>query len=134
MKAIISLFIALMILTGCSQSPAIHSQPSNIQSSIGNPTAKEMLAQNPVADFFQYNDIVYANASDIEWVQQAELTIGEHVGTITKQYTDDLTFEHEMATKLPVGTEIYEPVKNKGPVLIVTVNGEEIRYLGLIEG
>ncbi|HIW34790.1 MAG TPA: hypothetical protein IAA29_18595 [Candidatus Paenibacillus intestinavium] len=134
MKSIIALFIAIIILTGCNQSKAIHPQPSHTAISIGNPTAEEVLAQNPKADIFQYKDIVYTNASEIEWVQQAELTIGDHVGTITKQFTYDLTFEHEMATKLPVDTEIYEPAKKIGPVLIVTINDKEIRYLGLIEG
>ncbi|MCR8656767.1 hypothetical protein [Paenibacillus endoradicis] len=134
MRGIISLFIAIIMLTGCNQSKAMNAQQSQNETTIGNPTAKEVLAQNPSVDVFQYKDIVYMNASDIEWVQQAELTIGERVGTITKQYKEDLTFEQGMATKLPVETEIYEPLEAKGSILIVKLKDDEVRYLGLFEG
>ena len=39
-----------------------------------------------------------------------------------------------MATKLPVGAEIFEPTEKKGLILIVKFDNKEIRYLGLIEG
>jgi len=130
MRLIISLCIAIMMITGCNQVNLTGSK----EYVIGNPTAKEILINDPNADIFQYKDIIYTNASDIEWVQQADLTIGKSVGTIQKQYQPDLAFEDEMATELPVGTVIYEPMKKRGPILIVVVNDEEVRYLGLIEG
>ncbi|MFB6366340.1 hypothetical protein ACFCP7_20175 [Paenibacillus elgii] len=133
MKIIISFLITLLMLTGCNQSKVINSENS-ITESIHNPTAQEIIAQNPNADIFQYKGVIYDNASNIEWVQQEKLTVGEKVGMITKQYKDGLNFEDEMATKLPVEVEIFEPIKKNGPVLIVKLNGKEIRYLGLIEG
>jgi hypothetical protein len=133
MKIIISFFIALLMLTGCNQSKVINSEHPTTEST-HNPTAKEILAQNPNADIFQHKGIIYTNAINIEWVEQTELTIGESAGTIKKQYKDGLTFENGMATKLPVGVEIFEPVKKSGPVLIVKLSGKEMRYLGLIEG
>ncbi len=128
-KILISFLIAFLILTGCNQSKVINSDHPTTEST-HNPTAKIILAQNPNADIFQHNGIIYTNASNIEWVQQTELTIGEGVGTIKKQYKEGLSFENEMATKLPVGVEIFE----SGQILIVKLDGKEVRYLGLIEG
>ncbi|MBD3921729.1 hypothetical protein H8B09_23400 [Paenibacillus sp. PR3] len=133
MKIIISLLITLLLLTGCNQSTVVNSENS-ITESTHNPTAQEMIAQDPNADIFQYKGVIYNNASNIGWVQQEELTAGEKVGMITQQYKDGPKFEDEMATKLPVGVEIFEPIKKSGPVLIVKLNGKEVRYLGLIEG
>lgn len=127
------LIIAMLAMTGCTPANSNRSEQSMV-SVIGNPTAQDIVGNNSDADIFQFNNIVYSNASDIEWVQQADLTIGERVGAITKQYQADQVFEDSMATKLPIGTEIYEPVKRHGSVLIVVVNGKEIRYLGLLEG
>ncbi|WP_078503002.1 hypothetical protein [Paenibacillus selenitireducens] len=119
----------MLILTGCNQSKINNSEHPATETT-HNPTTKEILTQNPNADIFQHKGIIYTNASNIEWVQQTELTIGEIVGTIRKQYIDGITFENEMATKLPVGAEIFE----SGQILIVNLDGREIRYLGLIEG
>ncbi|MEC0229791.1 hypothetical protein [Paenibacillus alba] len=118
MKLLISFLIALLMLAGCNQTTH-------------NPTAKEILVQNPNADVFQHKGIIYTNASNIEWVQQTELTIGEKVGVIKSQYKKGLTFENEMATKLPVGVEIFDGGRS---ILIVKLEGKEIRYLGMIEG
>lgn len=120
MKILISFLATLFMLTGC------------IIQTTHNPTAKETLAQNPNADIFQHKGIIYTNASNIEWVRQTELTIGERVGTIKKQYTDGLTFGNEMATKLPVGAEIFDGGGRS--ILIVKLEGKEIRYLGMLEG
>ena len=131
MRIITTFLVVLFILTGCNQSEGV---PSEQSAATHNPTADEILAKNPNADIFQLDGIIYSNANNVEWVQQSELTIGEKVGTITKKYKDGLTFEDKMATKLPVGAEIFEPVKKSGPILIVRLNDNEIRYLGLIEG
>ncbi|MFD0712700.1 hypothetical protein [Paenibacillus sp. GCM10027626] len=134
MRILISFIFCLVILTGCTQSE--QGSAGNLTETLTthNPTAKEILAKTPNADIFQLGGIVYSNASDIDWVQAAKLTIETSIGTIKKEYKDGIAFEDEMATKLPAGTEIYEPVKNSGPILIVKLNGKEIRYLGLLEG
>ncbi|MNH82780.1 hypothetical protein D3C87_652990 [compost metagenome] len=133
MRILISVIIALLMLTGCNQPKVINSERPTFEST-HNPTAKEILDQNPSADIFQLNGTIYTNAINIEWVQQTEITIGESVGIIKRQYKDSLTFENEMSTKLPVGAKIFEPIKKSGPILIVKLNGKEIKYLGLIEG
>jgi PBP1b-binding outer membrane lipoprotein LpoB len=132
MRIIVSLLIGLLMLTGCSQSKEINSAQPN--DTTHNPTAKEILLQNPNADIFQLNGIIYSNADKIEWVQQVDLTLEKTLATIKKQYEDGMNFEDQMATQLPVGAEIYEPVKKSGAILIVKIKDVEIRYLGLIEG
>lgn len=61
------------------------------------------------------------------------MTIGEEVGEIKKQTDDGEKFENFTASKLTVGTKIYEPVEDSS-IYIVKVDDKEIRYLGLIEG
>jgi len=132
MKIIISFFIGMFLLTACSQS--VENNAESRARVTHNPTAEEVLTQNADADIFQFEGIVYENADHVDWVQQDELTRGERVGKITKQYQKGLPFEDGMATKLPEGAEIFEPAKKSGPVLIVKWNGNEKRYLGLLEG
>ncbi|GIQ65438.1 hypothetical protein PACILC2_40060 [Paenibacillus cisolokensis] len=132
MKMLICLCAAVLILSGC-QAAKIDA-PKPFAASTHNPTAHEILTGHSDADIFQWNGIVYTNASHIEWVQQEELSAGDQIGTIMKQYRDGLDFEDAMATKLPVGTEIYKPKGEGRLILIVKLNGGEVRYLGLIEG
>jgi hypothetical protein len=101
--------------------------------STGNPTVEEILQNNKDADIFMLNGVVYTNAEDIEWVNAKKLTLGEEVVEISKQTTDSNKIENGTATKLPVGTKIYEPLE-KGDIYIAVVEGKEIRYLGLREG
>lgn len=128
MRKLIIFIICLAILAGCNQS-----EQDKFEKPIGNPTAEGILSSNPDADIFQWNGIVYRNASDIEWVQSKELTTSELIGTISIQYEDGITFSDGMATKLPVGSEIFNP-QNRGGILLVKLNGVELRYLGLVEG
>jgi len=88
--------IFLFFLTGCSQS-------------VGNPTASDIIEENEDADIFQWNDgLVYLNASNIEKVQELELTKGEELGEITRQTSNKWLFKDGAATQLPVGTKIYK--------------------------
>jgi len=133
MGKLITFILCLVILAGCNQVEVGNAGKINDKFETHNPTAEEILSKDPDADIFQLNGIIYSNASNIDWVQTEELTAGEIIGTVTKQYTDGLAFEDEIATILPVGTEILKPLKGGG-ILIVKVNDKEIRYLGLIEG
>jgi len=133
MGKLITFILCLAILAGCNQVEVGNSGKANDKLETHNPTAEEILSKDPDADIFQLDGIIYSNASHIEWVQTEDLTTGEAVGTITKQYADGLAFEDEIATILPVGTKIFKPLKGGG-ILIVKLNDKEIRYLGLIEG
>lgn len=118
-----------MVLVACNN----QTTPKKSGNDIGNPTAEQILLENKDADIFVLNGIVYTNAEDIEWVNEEELTLGEEVGEIKKQTNDSDAFEDYTATKLTVGTKIYEPVENSD-IYIVKVDDKEIRYLGLREG
>lgn len=128
LRMFVLLLIALVMLIGCSKQQLINIKETN------NPTAIDILTEDPNVDIFQLQDIVYVNASNIDWVQNNELTVGEKIGVITKRYKNEKTFKNGMATVLQIGTEIYKPVEKIGPVLIVISNGNVTRYLGLIEG
>lgn len=123
MRTIISL-IFLSFLTGCSQS-------------VGNPKASEIIKENEDADIFQWNDgLVYLNASNIERVQELELTKGEELGEITRQTTNKWLFKDGAATQLPVGTKIYKANDDDTYNLIIELEEEEeeIVYEVLLEG
>lgn len=117
-----------MVLVACNNQTT-HEKSGEV---LGNPTPEQILSEDEDADIFMLNDIVYTNAEHIEWVNEDELTVGEKVGEIKKQTADSDAFEDFTATKLTVGTKIYEPVENCS-IYIVKANGNEIRYLGLIE-
>jgi len=128
MRTVFVLFIALFILTGCTEV-----QERSLVRSTGV-TALEILDRDPAADIFQLDGVVYGNASEIDWVRQKTLTAGKKVGIVEQLYQAGQPFEDRTATRLPVGAEIFEPAEDAGHILIVKVEGKEIRYLGLIEG
>lgn len=129
----------LLALAGCGTEPSGQSgrsgQPSgqSVQTTIGNPTAEEMLESNPQADLLQYQGIVYVNAKGIDWVQEKTLEAGERVGEIKRQ-SSELPYADLTATKLPEGTELFKPKEKSGDILIAVVGEEQIRYLAMIEG
>lgn len=104
------------------------------EETIGNPTVVDVLGKDQGADIFLFNGIVFQNAKNVEWVSKIEFSLGEEVGEIKKQTLKPEEFEESAATKLPAGTKIYRPVDFPGPVYIILLNGEEIPYLGLLEG
>ncbi|WP_058306383.1 hypothetical protein [Gracilibacillus massiliensis] len=121
-------FFLVITLIACNNQPT-----DNSEQQIGNPTAEEILADNENADIFVLNNIVYSNAEDIEWVKEQDLTLGEKVAEINKQTSNSDELNNYAATQLAVGTDIHAPIENSG-ILIVIVDGEELRYLGLVEG
>jgi hypothetical protein len=127
---IFSLLTISLIIVACTPETDYPTSKEPIDY-IGNPTAEEILSNNKDADIILINGIVYRNAEDIEWVNDLELTKGEEVGEVKKQTREASAFENYTASKLPVGTKIYE---SKRDILIVIVHDREIRYLGLREG
>lgn len=130
-KTLLFLFSLLILLTGCSTSHS--SQPQRQTQNIGNPTAEEILKNNPEADLLQLRFIVYLKAEDNSWVQQEKLGSLQDVGEIRSTYDGSEPFENEMATKLVAGTKIYEAA-HSSLIIVIDDNGKEIRYLPLIEG
>lgn len=126
------LFLSLL-LTACSgQTPP--SGTERTAAVIGNPTAEEILQQSKDADIFMFDDIVYVNADNLDWVQQLQIGELAEIGKIQTNYREGTDFINEMSTKLPIGTIIYEPTAKQGPVLIAEIAGKPVRYLELLEG
>lgn len=122
MRTVTISLIFLFFLTGCSQS-------------VGNPKASNIIKENEDADIFQWNDgLVYVNASNIERVQELDLTKGEELGEITSQTTNKWLFKDGAATQLPVGTKIYKANDDDTYNLINELEEEEIVYEVLLEG
>ena len=57
--------------------------------------------------FFVYEDTVYMNAQDLEWVRAMQLTAGEQAGEIKRTGVTE-EFQDWDATVLDQGTLIYE--------------------------
>ncbi|HET7628563.1 MAG TPA: hypothetical protein VFK44_09270 [Bacillales bacterium] len=131
-KVLVPVFmiLAVLLFSGCSERPA----GSNQTQSTHNPTAQEILSENPGADLIQVKGIVYKNASDIDGVKNKHWTVGKKVDTVTGHLEKGESFADGMATKLPIGTSIYEPNEKSGPILIVVVHGNLVPYLGMVEG
>lgn len=124
------LLVLMFTLAGCNEGKEV----SNTSEVTQNPKAAEFLSEHPNADLFIMKGIIYKNAEDIEWVQELDLQKGEKVYEITKQSKQADELESGSATVLPVGTKIYKTAEHHGQVYLAEINGERIRYLGLIEG
>lgn len=120
-----------VLLTACSNRS---SEPEKQQTTtIGNPTAEQILMNDPDADLLQFKDIVYIKADDASWVHEEKLGSLQEIGEVQAIYDSKNPYENEMSTKLAPGTKIYESAQ-AGYILVVQINGKEIRYLALLEG
>ncbi|RNA69831.1 hypothetical protein EBO34_07825 [Alteribacter keqinensis] len=103
-------------------------------SGIGNPTAGDILSDNPNADILQWDGIVYSNVNDAEYVRELGHEPVEKLGEIERQSGSRWFFRDRSATHLPEGTNIFNV--NKGGIyyLIGVADDEEIVYRALVEG
>jgi hypothetical protein len=117
--------VSMFYITGCVGSETKTSVSKH-------PDAEEVLRLDRNANIFQWEGLIYQ--TDIDWVNELELTKKESVGEITELFTNEDTksFKNGMANKLPLGAKIYSTDENG--ILIVEYNGEEKRYLALVEG
>lgn len=92
--------------------------------------AEEMVQADDSIDIFVYNGNIYINAENIEWVNQLKPTLdqGSQLCKIKKLYEVGKPFEEYMATKLPVGTQIFLSKERRG-IMIALVDGRQIYYL-----
>jgi len=125
MKPAVLLIFILFLISGCN---GLNLPGDAI---IGSPSAEDILTDNPDADIFVMDGYVFSNAEHVEWAKQQEYVLGEQVGEITKQTSDSWRFEDGAASKLPIGTKIFE---TNAPFYIALVDGEEIAYIKLVEG
>ena len=130
MRNFILLICLMMFVVGCKLPAAGNEETVTID----NPTAVDILENDHEADIFQYNRLVYINASKIEWVQENTYERGPEISEIRKQSVEGEKFTDGTASILPIGTKIFQVVGNGQLLLMVEKDGEEIIYLALIEG
>ncbi len=130
MRNFILLICLMIFITGCKL-PVAESEKTV---TIGNPTATDILDDDQEADIFQYNNLIYTNASTIEWVQENTYEKGPEITEIRQQSVESDEYTDGTASVLPVGTKIFQVVGNGQLLLMAEKDGEEIIYLALIEG
>ncbi|PRY83192.1 hypothetical protein [Alkalibacterium olivapovliticus] len=115
----------ISILTGCTTGT------EEQVVTISEITPEEILRLEPDADIFQYNDVIYQ--TNIDWVDELELTTGKRVMTIEENASDPEGFSHGTANLLPIGTDIFE-ADGRHDVLIADVDDEYLYYMAIVEG
>jgi len=114
------IFIIMIGITGC-----------NAVKTTSNPTPEQVYSDDNNVDMFVYEDIVYINATDVDWVKSETFDKGDMLGEIRDSgITSD--FDNWDATVLPVGTEIYE--SDDSQILLASLGEQLIPYLKWVEG
>ncbi|SDN62956.1 hypothetical protein [Alkalicoccus daliensis] len=109
---------------------------SNTPEETANPNPEDILSSNPEADIFLYEDVVYANATNIERGDIRDFTKEERIGEIDSTALRAENFAEFTSTALPPGTPLYSTSEKQEPSLyiIAVVEEEDILYTALIEG
>lgn len=120
-----AVLFSVLLITGMSAGCAGMRQPTD------DVSPEAVYVEDKNADFFVYEDTVYVNAQDIEWIQTMQLTAGEQEGEIKRTgVTED--FQDWDATVLDEGTVIYE--SDASGVLLADEGDELVPYLKYVEG
>ncbi|AQU80855.1 hypothetical protein [Planococcus faecalis] len=123
-------FLVSLILISCNDDSI--DQPTNDET-LGNPNPEERLTENPDADIIMVGDLTYINAEEIDRDFYPELELGKKVLEIKTQTDDADDFVNGTASKLAVGTVIYEAASpNQG--YIAVVNNKKRLYVIIAEG
>lgn len=117
--------VLLLMITGAGAGCAAVSPTAE------NDSPESVYAEDKNADFFVYEDTVYINAQDVEWVWNMQLTAGEQAGEI-KRTDVNKGFEDWDATVLEPGTVIYE--SDASEILLAEDGDELVPYLKYVEG
>ncbi|WP_079477590.1 hypothetical protein [Halobacillus salinus] len=122
----ISIVFLCFLLVACGTEP----QTTPDSNATENPSPADF-SKEEQADFFVIDGVVYSNVEGAQWAEGLEYTLGEQLGEIKKQRTDEEEFESFTASQLPVGTKIYETDTR---LYIAIVDNKEIPYVKMIEG
>ena len=126
---LVLLVISFSIISGCGEQDLV----------IGKPTPEDFL-DTPDADIFLWEDVVFLNAHNIDWVTEKEYSLGNSIGEITKTTTIAKEFSNGTSSKLPLGTRLYLVEGSESifegyestRILIAVVDGIRIPYLAQI--
>lgn len=122
MRKLLICNLLFLVLVGCA--PAINT----------NPTAKSILNEHSQADILQYNQLIYINATNLEWIKKVEYNKSEKIGEIVKTTNSPKNFKDFYATKLKSGTEIFSTNDHDIHTIIVELDGQQLLYTVLLEG
>ena len=126
------IFVSMFLLitgTGCNGLKSTASE----KHTIGSTTALEILTKDSEADIFQYNGLIYSHAATADWAQEINHKKGRQISEIINQTTASDEFRNGTASKLPVGTKIYQIPGEGLALLTIEKNGKIIIYIALIE-
>lgn len=122
-RRVVILVVMVMSLTGmmgCEISTENNCSPENI------------LKRSSDLDLFVVNNVVYVNASEVEWAKELELTKSDILGKINKTGVRQ-NFTDWNATKLEVDTCIYS-TEEREDLVLVEVGDRLVPYLKYVEG
>ncbi|WP_077624336.1 hypothetical protein [Sediminibacillus massiliensis] len=126
------LLLLLTVFTAACSTTQSEEKEGNSSDGLHNkafPDALAVLAEDEDADILQVNKRVYkANIGNLE---SLELTKENLIGTIEATFQEGKEFTDNMATKLPIGAEVYSTTENG--VLIAEYEGETVRYRALLD-
>ncbi|MBR7553469.1 hypothetical protein ACFFJI_12165 [Allobacillus sp. GCM10007491] len=105
----------------------------------GNPTAREILDDNPDADIIKLDNLIYVKNKQEDISSKYNIEHGEFIGEIKKRSTNKWWFRNLYASKLPKGTKLYttddQYEKGDAPfIILVEYNDEVLVYDALVEG
>lgn len=89
-------------------------------------SAEEVLAEDPDADIFQYEGVVYKTEGEL--AEDVGVTLKELIGKVTKKVDADTEFEDGMATELMPNVKIYSTNEEDLTVLLVEVHNDKYVY------
>lgn len=119
-KGFIIIFVSLLLMA-CSE-----------ETNTSQIIAMEEIKQDANVDLFILDASVYKKTRDLK---NEDVAISDYtkIGEIEKAYKDGETFSENMATSLPIGTEIYKQGEDSHIVVAETSNGY-ILYESIPEG
>lgn len=117
--------LLIVVLIGCTNGETLITDTSR------HDDPDYLYMNNADIDMIVYGLSAYVNANDVNWVVESKLEIVDEIGLIQDTYTVD-TRQLLTATKLPIGTIVYESEKHN--IILVDFDGEIIPYLQWIEG
>lgn len=119
LKVIFVLLTIVFVLTSCN-------------STRNSVSPKNVLKNNSEADFFVMKNVVYVNATGVEWVKELTLKEESSLGKIKRTGIKSF-FTNWSATKLETNTEIFS-VKHRDDIVLAKVENRFIPYLKYVEG
>lgn len=93
---------------------------------------KRYLKNNPEADIFQWENVVYANAESAGWLEEEDFSRGEQIGEVQRTSKNPYRFQDGTASQLETGSAVYRSENGDNHLTVDTEEGVVV-YIGLVE-